>query len=328
MTKKMKAKNKISFSEAFSIVASIFLFALLMKNSRLVSIEATSALKICATLLIPSLFPLTVASELATETGAIEKITSGISGMVSKLLGIKKNAAAPYFLGVLGGYTSSCKSTVTLFKNRKITEDDCKSVIALSNMPSLAFLTSFVGTEVLKNTTDGWILWGITVFSTFILGLINRFLNKNRQAISIGQVQFQSQPTPFNKKISRMVVDAVSHSAQAMLVICGFVVFFSVLIRVLDFTLLHFNTPSEARRFLLGALEITYGVSSCRDINNELLKRVLCAFFIGWSGLCVHFQVIALCEKVNFSFKRYFLLKFLQGIICSFITFLVFRFKF
>ena len=100
MTKK---KNKLSFSEAFSIVASVFLFALLMKNSRLVSIETASALKICATLLIPSLFPLTVASELATSTGAIERITVKVRGVISKLLGISKSAAAPYFLGVLGG---------------------------------------------------------------------------------------------------------------------------------------------------------------------------------------------------------------------------------
>lgn len=326
MTKKMKAKNKISFSEAFSIVASVFLFALLMKNSRLVSIEATSALKICATLLIPSLFPLTVASELATETGAIEKITSGIKGIFSRLLGIKKTAVSPYFLGILGGYTSSCKSAVTLFENKKINEDDCEGVIAISSMPSLAFLTSFVGSEILRNTTDGWILWGITVFSTLVLGLFNRLFNKNQQTMRIGQIQLHS--TPINKKISRIIVDAISHSAQAMLLICGFVVFFSVLIRVLDFTLLYLNTPNEARRFILGALEITYGVTSCKEIKNELLKRVLCAFFIGWSGLCVHFQVIALCEKINFSFKRYFLLKFLQGIICSFITFLVFRFKF
>ena len=326
MTKKMKAKNKISFSEAFSIVASVFLFALLMKNSRLVSIEATSALKICATLLIPSLFPLTVASELATETGAIEKISYDIGGMISKLFGIKRTASSPYFLGIFGGYTSSCKSAVTLFENKKINEDDCKGVIAISNMPSLAFLTSFVGSETLRNTTDGWILWGITVFSTLVLGLFNRLFNKTRQAVTVGQVQFH--PIKANKKISKIVVNAISHSAQAMLVICGFVVFFSVLIRVLDLTLLHFNFPTETRKFLLGALEITYGVTSCKEIKNELLKRVLCAFFIGWSGLCVHFQVIALCEKINFSFKRYFLLKFLQGIICSLIAFLVFRFKF
>ena len=201
MTKKMKAKNKISFSEAFSIVASVFLFALLMKNSRLVSIEATSALKICATLLIPSLFPLTVASELATETGAIEKITSGIKGIFSRLLGIKKTSVSPYFLGILGGYTSSCKSAVTLFENGKINEDDCEGVIAISSMPSLAFLTSFVGSEVLNNTTDGWILWGITVFSTLVLGLFNRLFNKTRQAVTVGQVQFH--PIKANKKIHR-----------------------------------------------------------------------------------------------------------------------------
>ena len=326
MTKKTKVRNKLSFCEAFVVVASIFLFALLIKNSRLVSIETANALKTCATLLIPSLFPLTVASELATATGAIEKITSGIKGIFSRLLGIKKTAVSPYFVGILSGYTSSCKSAVTLYENGKINEDDCEGVIAISNMPSLAFLTSFVGSEILQNTTDGWILWGITVFSTLVLGIFNRLFNRNQQTVSVGHVQFNSINT--NKKISKIVVNAISHSAQAMLVICGFVVFFSVLIRVLDLTLLHFNLPSETRRLILGALEITYGVSSCREIKNELLKRVLCAFFIGWSGLCVHFQVIALCEKINFSFKRYFLLKFLQGIICSLLALAVFRFKF
>lgn len=325
MTNKSKT-NKITFSEAFSVIASVFLFVLLMKNAKLVSVETANALKRCATLLIPSLFPLTVASELATATGAVEKLTKGFESIISKILGIKKSAVAPYFLGTLGGYTSSCKSTITLFQNGKINEDDCESVIAISNMPSLAFLTSFVGTETLQNTTDGWILWGITVFSTFILSFFNRIWSKKHPSRSTVKSNYYNLKE--KKKFSRIIVDAVSHSTQAMLIICGFVVFFSVLIRVLDITLLRFETPPEARKILLGALEITYGVASCKVITNELLKRVLCAFFIGWSGLCVHFQVIALCEKVNFSFKRYFLLKFLQGIICALLAFAVFRFKF
>lgn len=326
MTKKTKRnyKNKISFGETFTIVASVFLFALILKNATLVSSEAANALKICGTLLIPSLFPLTVASEIIASTGALEKITSFLRGSVAKILGIKKSAVAPYFLGVFGGYTASCKSAVTLYENGKISEEDCESVIAISNMPSLAFLTGFVGTEILQNTRDGWILWGITVFSTFILGLFNRFWNKLGSALQISPLDFRNPNK--RKKLSKIIVDAISHSAQAMLIICACVVFFSILIKVLEFALISIEMPPEIRRILLGALEITYGVRECRQIENELTKRVLCAFFIGWSGLCVHFQVISICERVNFSFKRYFILKFLQGLICALLSFIVFRF--
>lgn len=328
MTKKPKrnSKNKISFGEAFTIVGSVFLFALLLKNAPLVSEEAANALKICATLLIPSLFPLTVASEIVAATGALERITDFIRGGIAKILGIKKSAAAPYFLGVLGGYTASCKSAVTLYEHGKINDNDCESVIAISNMPSLAFLTGFVGTEILQNTTDGWIMWSITVFSTFILGFINRFWNKI--SLNISPVVSDFKATSPNRKLSKIIVEAISHSAQAMLVICACVVFFSVLIRVLELALISIEMPTEARRILLGALEITYGVKECREVKNELIKRVLCAFFIGWSGLCVHFQVISLCERVNFSFKKYFVLKFMQGLICAGLTFIVFYFKF
>ena len=326
MTKKLKRyhKNKISFGESFTIVGSLFLFALLLKNAPLVSKEAASALKICGTLIIPSLFPLTVASEIAAATGALEKITSLFRSVVSKILGIKKDATTPYFLGLLGGYTASCKGSITLYENNKISEQDCESVIAISNMPSLAFLTGFVGSEILHNTTDGWILWAITVFSTVILSFFNRFWNK----IGSATPSVTSNLSHENKKkrTSKIIVEAIAHSAQAMLVICACVVFFSVLIRVLELALISFEIPSEIRRIILGALEITYGVTKCSEIQNELIKRVLCAFFIGWSGLCVHFQIISLCEKVNFSFKRYFLLKFLQGTICAFLSYLIFKF--
>jgi hypothetical protein len=192
-------------------------------------------------------------------------------------------------------------------------------------MPSLAFLTGFVGTEILNSTTDGWILWAITVLSTFILGAFNRSFNKRRPVIS--QIPNHIGDGQSRKSLSKTVVDSISHASQAMLVICACVVFFSVLIRVLELALLKFEMPSEARRILLGSLEITYAISECREIKNELIKRVASAFFVGWSGLCVHFQVISLCERVSFSFKRYFILKFLQGIICALIALAVFKFR-
>ena len=322
MTQKSKRKNKFTFGETFSIVASIFLFVLLMKNSRLVTIEASNALKTCAALLIPSLFPLTVASELLTSSGALEKVSIKLQRISSKLFGITKTSSAPYFLGVLGGYTSSCKSAVILYENGEITKEDCESVISISNMPSLAFITGFVGPEILNSASDGWILWFISVVSTFILGIVNKIFRKSAMLSHSNVTAINSKAK--KKKLSKLIVDAIAHSAHAMLLICACVVFFSVLIRVLEFTLISLEIPFEIQNLMLGSLEITHGIRICKSINNELLKRILCAFFIGWSGLCVHFQVIALCDNSDISFKKYFLFKILQGLICATLAWIVF----
>ncbi len=324
MTKKTKPSTKLGFQGGFSIVMAIFLFAVLLKNSALASNEATRALKICSGMLIPSLFPLTVAADFLTSSGAIQKTTKKLSAPLSKILGVSKPATAPYFLGLCGGYTSSCKSSVLLYQEGKITKKDLESIISVSNMPSLAFMTGFVGSVIFKDSTIGWILWGINILSTLILGVINNiFFKKDRQNFVC-----ESYGKENKKGTSQILVSAIVHSAQAMLTICACVVFFSVLIAVLDLYLMQINIPNGVKNVLLGAFEITKGIENSTQIESSIMRTIVCAFFSGWSGLCVHFQVIALCDNVNISFKKYFLFKALQGIICALLALVVFSFKF
>jgi hypothetical protein len=64
MTGNKHQKQKCSFSESFLIVASVFLLILLLHNSSIAGSAVAQALKICSTMLIPSLFPLMIASEI------------------------------------------------------------------------------------------------------------------------------------------------------------------------------------------------------------------------------------------------------------------------
>ena len=320
MTKKTKPSIKLGFKSGISIVTAVFLFAIILKNSTLASLEVKSALKICSNLLIPSLFPLMVASEIMTNSGAIEKITHKLSTPIAKILGVSKSAAAPYFLGLLGGYSSACQSAMILYQNGKISKRDLESIISLSNIPSLAFMTGFVGVGILKSSTVGWIIWGIAVLSTLLLGIINNIFSKNDVQIYI--------PNKENKKdkreFSRILVNSIIHSAHSMLTICACVIFFSVLIAVLKLYATKVPIPEQAKGVILGSLEITNGIGACSIIESTPLRALACAFLVGWSGFCVHFQVIALCEDSEISFKKYFIFKALQGLICLLLALVAF----
>ena len=324
MTKKTKPKIKLGFMNTLSILGAVFLFSLLLKNSHLASSEVARALKTCAEMLIPSLFPLAVASEIMINTGAIEKITSKFSSPISKILGVSKSATPPYFLGLLGSYTASSKSAVLLYQNGKISKEDCESIIALSNIPSLAFFTGFIGVGIFNSSKIGWKFWLISILSTLILGIINRVFFKQNLSQFNGKISTKNQ----QKSLPKIVVDAITNSAYTMLIICACVVFFSVLSAVLRLYLDKTSLPESIKNIALGTLEITKGISSCIEIENINFRAIFCSFLVGWSGLCVHFQVMALCEDTNISFKKYFIFKVLQGVVCTLLALIVFSFKF
>ena len=86
--------------------------------------------------------------------------------------------------------------------------------------------------------------------------------------------------------------------------------------------------PEYVKNILLSTLEITQGMRIFESIESISHRALACAFLSGWSGFCVHFQVIAICEDSEISFRKYFIFKGLQGIVCTLLALLVFGLKF
>ena len=290
---KKEGNKNLAFSEIFSIFASIFLLALLLKNPTLVHKSVKRALEQCASFLIPSLFPLMTVSEIITECGTIEYITRPLRKPLGKILGVHKNATSPYFLGLIGGYTTSVGSAISLYKNERITKEDCERIIALSTLPSLAFLTGFVGSGILQSSTMGWILWLLCIISSIVIAfgeiLVNKTLRKGKgknPSSNIATGIFSSilfERVPRKKPFSKIMLDSITHSASAMLIICACVVFFSALTEVLHYPLSALGISEDAEKLILGSLELTNGISSLSELSQYNLKIVFCGFFIGWS---------------------------------------------
>lgn len=313
-------KNQIKASAV--CIFALALLAIFLKNPSLTAMAAASSAAKCGSMLIPSLFPLMAASEIAVASGAAERLIRPISKGISKIIGIKKEAAAPLVLGFFCGYTASVSGALSLLKTRKITEKDCERIIFLSALPSLPFVTGFLGSSVLKNTTDGWILWVISLVSSLFIGLLTK--SKNHEASAKLKVKSDLSIKPPKKSLSKIIVGAISHASESMILICACVIFFSVLTEALGQILDTVYISEIIQKLLLGTLEITGGVLSTAHITPYALKCTACAFLLGWSGLSIHFQIIALCDGYNLSFKKYFLIKAVQGVLCAALAFVIF----
>ena len=97
---------------------------------------------------------------------------------------------------------------------------------------------------------------------------------------------------------------------RGILSVCAFLVFFTVLARLL----LHFLPPAAAqplpRALLLGTLELTSGVLALPDTRAGFLA---CAALLGWGGASVHCQTLSVLSGSGLSTRFYWRGKLMQS---------------
>ena len=92
----------------------------------------------------------------------------------------------------------------------------------------------------------------------------------------------------------------------------GVFVFFSVFVGALEHLLAGLHLPEALAVFLFGLFELTGGVGRATALS-PLTGEALCCFFVGWSGISVHCQLISLCNVPRLSFRSYWLSKLAHG---------------
>ena len=98
-----------------------------------------------------------------------------------------------------------------------------------------------------------------------------------------------------------------------MLTVCGFIIFFSAFVATLKAAFLPVGTPSEIVAAVVGFFEMTNGVASASGIESAERVFLMCAAIIGWSGVSVHFQIMAICREIKIDFRPYFAAKAAQS---------------
>ncbi len=299
---KTRAKRKAAF-----FLASLFLLALFFRNAEIASEAISKGLRLCTRSLIPSLFPLMVASELLVTSGGVERFSVFLARPARAMLGLCGESACAVLLGMLCGFPIGTQCALSFYRDGRMSEDEFSRVLALSNHPSPAFLISAVGRSLLGSTRTGVLLYLTTLLSSLLIGILISLPQKKKSATSVTQ-PLANPPLSFSSALA----SAVSSSALSLLSICAFVVFFSALVE----SLIHLSTglllPPTITAIFFAIFELTGGVAHAAECSGYLMP-ILCAFSVGFTGLSVHFQLFHLVGDASFSKGKYLLLKLSEG---------------
>ena len=293
----------------------VFLLALLLISPTVSFEYMRGSLKLCVQSLVPSLFPFMIISDflISSDTGKILKAL--FARPLGLIFGTSREGAFAVLLGFLCGFPIGAKSALKLYEENKISHTELLHIMSFCNIPSPAFVCGAVGL-LFQSSRLGVILFISLILSSLILGIAGRFIYKyDRKAVPL---------SPKNSDAVTAFTGAVSSSASVMLTVCGYVVFFSVLIGYATRLCDMIGAPKIIPVILSGVLEISNGMSCAAGLGDQAAP-LLAAFFAGFSGLSVIFQIISLDRGRHIRKKAFVIQKLLQGVICLIISFVLFK---
>ena len=267
----------------------------------------SEGMKLCVSVVVPSLFPFMVFSDILVSSGGARLIAMPFSRLAKWMFGVSREGSVALVLGVLCGFPMGTRAALSLYREGKISRSETEHLLCFCNGPSAAFLINAVGLSLFGSRDFGILLYSSQIISSLTVGMLARSYFKKRSdapALILSCTEERSA----RRGVLSSIVRAVTGAAEGVVSICAFVIFFSALTGVLRELLSYFDIGEIAGAALLGFFEMTGGVSAASALALPL-SCLFAAAIVGWSGLSVHFQMIGLCEENRIALAPYFFSK-------------------
>lgn len=290
-------------------VLGIFFLVLLLTHTDLAMDGVRRGLSLCAETLFPSLFPFLVLSELLVTMQAGEFLGRIFTRPVRVLFGLSGNASAALLLGALCGFPTAMSTGVALYDRGEIGKAELQRLLLFANNPSSGFLIGAVGNALFGNRRAGLALFGITLFSSVLIGICLRlFLGAPTDKTE------NKPPYVARKGLSPSdFTGSVRRGFSTLLQVAAFLLFFSAVIGCLQAIPAFGALPPCLSVLFAGMLEMTSGISLAASTLAAETAFLLTAFFSGFAGLSVCLQLFSVCEGKGLRLLPYLLVKTVQG---------------
>lgn len=293
-------------------------FIILLSISALVfsdiSTEAVkSAINLCMTGVVPSIFPFLVLSTMILNSSLSRYIENFFAPFIKFCFALPKAAAIPFLTGLLCGFPIGAKTAGDLYNNGNLTKKQTEYLIMFCNNTGPSFIVGAIGISVFSSARIGFYLYIIQALSAIFTGVILRFFRKYEKT------DFDNLRYPIiNDRFTKLFCDSVFSAVKSCGIICGFIIFFSFIVNLLVEPIRYFTYNKLIFALITGAFEFTRGIYSLVGVDFSS-AFIASGVIICWSGFSVHFQTAALLSDHKLSLNSYFVGKLIcTSIACIF----------
>jgi sporulation integral membrane protein YlbJ len=270
---------------------------------------------------LPTLLPFMIATNMLISLGFAEFLADLLSPYTRKIFNLPGAAAFGIIAGITSGYPVGAKTVADLKKTGQLSTQEAQHLLSFCNNAGPLFILGVVGAGMFENVKIGYFLWFTHVFSAFMVGLIFRKKNNlAKETLHINHLQAAFSKYRENRRcnahsIGKILGDAVKNAMESMTIIGGLIIFFSVIVALLEKIIL--PDAGIFSGIIAGAAEVTGGTRRLSAIEPTLLTLGATAFVIAFGGLSVHAQSFHFTSGTGIKNGKYLFAKFLHGIFAA-----------
>lgn len=251
-------------------------------------------------ILVPSLYPFMVLSVFVVKSGLSEKIGAVMDKPTQALFRLPGGAVASVLMSAIGGYPSGARSTAALYEAGIVTQSQAERMMCFCVNAGPSFVITAVGVGFLKNAQAGAMLFVSQIVSFFVMGILCGVFSGGK-----GKAPERNKKRP-PAGTAQALIESAADAAYSTLMMCCLVILFAAMMNLLRMAV---KTP-ELSAALSALLEVTGG---CADLSRHGAPLWVIAFAIGWSGVCVHLQVLSCLGGLRIRKMRFVLCRLAQG---------------
>ncbi len=309
--------------------------------------SATKGISIWFNVLLPSLLPFLIISEMLIQLGFVEFIGKLLSPIMFPIFNIPGEGAFPFTISLISGYPIGAKLACSLREKKILSRIEGNRLIGFTSTSGPSFMLAAVAVGMLNEPDIGYLILLPHYLGAIFLGLIFRFYKNNKRPSKYkNNNSFENIKTSYSqiintkKTIGSLITESVKGSMDTIFLIGGLVIFYSVAVEILfdmqfiDNILNFISSFLSLNKVFLkgivsGMFEITMGCKAISSANVSILLKLLgINFIIGWSGFSIHSQVISFLNRTDLNKGLYIVSKFFHGVISVIFTYILYISKY
>lgn len=325
-------KKKPIAKNIFILFVSIIILNILINPSMGIK-SAKEGIDIWFNILLPSLFPFFVLSNLLIELGFINILGKFLNPIILPVFNISGQGIFPVIMSIMSGYPVGAKLTSQIREKNLISKLEGDRLIAFASTSGPLFILGSVLIGMLNSPDLKLLMIMPHYLGTITLALIFRFY---KSGLKDREFKNNKKPKSEYQNIGIAVSNSIKDSLESIITIGGFVIIYLVIINTIlsmnfiNYIILNLSNylnlnPNILEGLFAGIIEITVGCQKIASLNIALIQKIIIInFIIGWGGFSIHSQALSFINKTDINSNIYFFAKFFHGIFASIYTYIIY----
>ena len=278
------------------IYSLILIEFLILSNTKIIYNSTLSSSKIFILKIFPFMFPSMVIGNILTMIGLYKIIPNFINKLFKYLFNFNMLDTSIFLTSIFTGSPSNALFINECLNNNIIKEKEAENLLCVTNFINPLYIMGSIGLGIFNSYKIGLLLILLLIISNLFKAYLlrNNFSKKiliNNNNISYINIIFKSIKTAINSS----------------LMIFGIIIMFNILLSLINNV---FNLSLISDCILNLTIEITSGIVKLSSLNiNNIYKFILAYYFINFSGLCIHMQVLSQFKNKKIRYLKYLIFR-------------------